>query len=148
MASATAERTSQAGWIVERVTSRGCYASARVLASAIRSAACRLPRDCARVDCARRRSVRPKAQRVETAPSSPRAPERAARQIQAVVFDYGGVLRRDERASAYDVIDTKFSLAPGALWSGGIRRSHRGTAAARRRHARIARRPSVRRVTI
>jgi hypothetical protein len=53
---------------------------------------------------------------VETAPSSPRAPERAARQIQAVVFDYGGVLRRDERASAYDVIDTKFSLAPGALW--------------------------------
>ena len=53
---------------------------------------------------------------METAPSSPRAPERAARQIQAVVFDYGGVLRRDERASAYDVIDTKFSLAPGALW--------------------------------
>lgn len=38
------------------------------------------------------------------------------RQIQAVVFDYGGVLRRDERASAYDVIDTKFSLAPGELW--------------------------------
>jgi FMN phosphatase YigB (HAD superfamily) len=53
---------------------------------------------------------------VETAPSSPRASERAARQTQAVVFDYGGVLRRDERASAYDVIDTKFSLAPGALW--------------------------------
>jgi hypothetical protein len=29
-----------------------------------------------------------------------------------VLFDYGGVLRRDERASAYDVIDTKFNLAP------------------------------------
>jgi len=33
-----------------------------------------------------------------------------------VLFDYGGVLRRDERASAYDVIDTKFSLAHGVLW--------------------------------
>ena len=53
---------------------------------------------------------------METAPSSPRAPERAARQIEAVLFDYGGVLRRDECPSAYDVIDTKFSLAPGALW--------------------------------
>ena len=36
MASAAAERTSQAGWMLERFTSRGCYASARVLASAIR----------------------------------------------------------------------------------------------------------------
>jgi len=38
------------------------------------------------------------------------------RQIRAVLFDYGGVLRRDERASAYDAIDVKFGLAPGTLW--------------------------------
>src|SRR5215470_18749647 len=36
--------------------------------------------------------------------------------IQAVLFDYGGVLRRDDRASAYDAIDIKFGLTPGALW--------------------------------
>ena len=36
--------------------------------------------------------------------------------IRAVLFDYGGVLRRDERASAYDAIDVKFRLAPGTLW--------------------------------
>ena len=41
---------------------------------------------------------------------------RAARPLRAVLFDYGGVLRRDERASAYDAIDTKFGLARGALW--------------------------------
>ena len=41
---------------------------------------------------------------------------RAARPVQVVVFDYGGVLRRDERASAYDAIDTKFGLTVGALW--------------------------------
>jgi len=44
MESAAAERTSQAGWMLERVTSRGCYASARFLASAIRFGRVRLPR--------------------------------------------------------------------------------------------------------
>jgi HAD superfamily hydrolase (TIGR01509 family) len=44
-------------------------------------------------------------------------PVRAAPHIRAVLFDYGGVLRRDERASAYDAIDTEFGLARGALWS-------------------------------
>ena len=53
---------------------------------------------------------------MEASPSSSRAAGRAAGQIQAVLFDYGGVLRRDERASAYDAIDTKFGLSPGALW--------------------------------
>jgi len=33
-----------------------------------------------------------------------------------VLFDYGGVLRRDERASAYDAIAIEFGLSPGALW--------------------------------
>jgi hypothetical protein len=33
---------------------------------------------------------------------------RAARPFRAVLFDYGGVRRTDERASAYDAIDSKF----------------------------------------
>jgi putative hydrolase of the HAD superfamily len=41
---------------------------------------------------------------------------RTVRPVQAVLFDYGGVLRRDERASAYDAIDAEFGLTPGALW--------------------------------
>jgi hypothetical protein len=37
------------------------------------------------------------------------------RPVQAVLFGYGGVLRRDERASTYDAIDAAFGLPSGAL---------------------------------
>ena len=36
--------------------------------------------------------------------------------IQAVIFDYGGVLRHDARDD-FDAIDEAFGLPPGALWA-------------------------------
>jgi hypothetical protein len=35
--------------------------------------------------------------------------------IQAVIFDYGGVIRRDSR-EAYDAVDVAQGLARGTLW--------------------------------
>jgi putative hydrolase of the HAD superfamily len=36
--------------------------------------------------------------------------------VQAVIFDYGGVLRGDERG-AFNAVDETFGFPPGALWS-------------------------------
>ena len=40
---------------------------------------------------------------------------RPSRAVQAVIFDYGGVIRRDSR-EAYDAVDAAQSLARGTLW--------------------------------
>jgi putative hydrolase of the HAD superfamily len=36
--------------------------------------------------------------------------------VKAVIFDYGGVLRGEER-SGFDAVDATFGFPPGALWS-------------------------------
>ncbi len=40
---------------------------------------------------------------------------RRSRAVQAVIFDYGGVIRRDSR-EAYDAVDAAQGLARGTLW--------------------------------
>ena len=40
---------------------------------------------------------------------------RRLRLVQAVIFDYGGVIRRDSR-EAYDAVDAAQGLARGTLW--------------------------------
>ena len=44
------------------------------------------------------------------------AHERVKHPVRAVIFDYGGVLRRDDRET-YDAVDRATGLPPGSLWS-------------------------------